>query len=324
MSYIAFLDMVGTQYSAMLSNENYINAIQNFNRTLKQMTSICDCKIFAYSDNAYIEMQTISDLLDFFKYFRESLMNNHHYFAAAVEKGTLGKDNISQIKNKFSSMIFTSPDAIRVYKRQCQFTGIGISLSERVVEDINKTSEKNKICESIFQKNYNIGEACSYTSMFDISYDSVDLANLEYIFSDYLTTTAVNSRAGRYYITPIISMIKSINADIIKDTIKFKRLLHLLSFNNVPDIFRCIGNNEEYSILFIFAIIDSLFTLRDRDDSVDVLYGIKEITKLSPDLSKKLIEILPNVSHSVISDGNKKRFLSILYGINKESEQVEK
>lgn len=89
MPYIAFLDMIGTRASALISNEEYTSAIDDFSNALKQVGDKCKCKIFGYSDNAYVEIEDIHEVIKFFRYLREILMNQHRYFTAAVDTGTL-------------------------------------------------------------------------------------------------------------------------------------------------------------------------------------------------------------------------------------------
>lgn len=314
MSYIAFFDMVGTRASALISSEEYTNAINDFNNSLKQIGSLCSCTIYGYSDNAYAEIEELTDLVDFFRLLRDNLMNKHRYFTAAVDCGSLKAEKISLGNRNSFSMKFTAPTTTDIYMRQCHFSGIGIMLSRNVVEDLRQNGMDTAFCESVYQQYPATKNDTEMVSIYDLSYSPVILEKLEYIIADYLMTAATSERAGRYYITPAISMIKCLDKSVFQDSLE--KLIDLLSFNVIPEGFRYLPHNEKYSQYFMFALIEYILSLREQDKSIDAIKICERIIQGYRIEYHKLVEILPIISTAVISNKNKRMFLNILYNMN--------
>ena len=316
MPYIAFIDMIGTRASAMISNQEYTDAINDFTNSLKQVSSICQCIIYGYSDNAYIQIESLCDLVKFFRLLRDTLMNKHRYFTAAVDYGSLKAKRVPLDKRKGFSMSFTEPATVDIYMQQCHFSGIGVSLSAKVISDLIEQEMQNTFCSSIYQQPPINDCEGNIVSIYDLSYNPVILEKLKYIISDYLLTVATNSRAGRYYITPIISMIKCLDKNIIiKD---LDKLIELLSFHAVPIAFRSIANNDKYSLFFLFALVEYVLSLREIDSSIDATEICQQIIKGYKIDHKILVNTLPVISTAVIANTHKRSFLNILYNMKQD------
>lgn len=313
MSYIAFLDMVGTRASALISSEEYTSAINDFNNSIKQVGALCQCTIYGYSDNAYAEIEKLSDMISFFRTLRDSLMNKHRYFTAAVDSGSLMAERVPLGKDKGFSMKFTAPSTVDIYMKQCHFSGIGISLSQSVVKDLQQKGMQTAFCQSIFQQYPITDNEAGIVPVFDLSYQPVILEKLEYIIADYLMTAATNERAGRYYITPAISMIKCLNKSVLLKSLE--DIISLLSFEVVPTAFKSLPHNEKYSQYFMFALIEYVLSLREQDKSIDAIEICEEIIRRYGIECSKLVQVLPTISTAVISSINKRKFLNILYNI---------
>lgn len=313
MSYIAFFDMVGTRASALISNEEYTDAINDFNNSLKQIGSLCPCTIYGYSDNAYAEIEELSDLVEFFRLLRDNLINKHRYFTAAVDCGSLKPERISLGNKNSFSMKFTAPTTIDIYMKQCHFSGIGILLSRSVVDDLRQKGMYTAFCESVYQQYPVTENDAGMVPIYDLSYRPVIFEKLEYIIADYLMTAATSERAGRYYITPAISMIKCLDKSVLLDNLE--KLIKLLSFSVVPEGFRCLPHNEKYSQYFMFALIEYVLSLREHDKSIDAIRICEKIIQGYQIEYCKLVAILPTISTAVISNKNKRMFLNILYNM---------
>ena len=313
MPYIAFLDMIGTRASALISNDEYTSAINDFSKALTQVGDMCECKIYGYSDNAYVEICDLQNMINFFRYLREILMNQHRYFTAAVDSGTLCAERITLKNNKGFSMKFTAPSTVDIYMKQCHFSGIGISLSSNVINDLTRHQMQTEFCQSIFQKYPVADNEMGAIPVHDLSYNNVILEKLGYIISDYLMTAATNVRAGRYYITPTISMIKCLEKSVLLE--RLDELITLLSFKSVPSAFKDLRHNDKYSLFYFFALIEYVLSLREQDKSIDANIICERIIKGFSIEHSKLIETLPMISTSVISNINKKNFLNILYNM---------
>lgn len=313
MSYIAFFDMIGTRASALISSEEYTDAINDFNNSLKQVASLCQCTIYGYSDNAYAEIEKLTDLVDFFRFLRDNLMNKHRYFTAAVDCGSLKAERISLGNKNSFSMKFTAQKTIDIYMKQCQFSGIGISLSRSVVDDLQQNGMCTAFCQSVYQQFSVADNEAGIVPIFDLSYKPVIFEKLEYIIADYLMTAATSERAGRYYITPAISMIKCLDKNILFDGLE--KLIKLLSFSVVPEGFRCLTHNERYSQYFMFALIEYVLSMREHDKSIDATRICEKIIQGYNIEYYKLVAILPTISTAIISNTNKRKFLNILYNM---------
>lgn len=316
MPYIAFIDMIGTRASAMISNQEYTDAINDFTNSLKQVSSICQCTIYGYSDNAYIQIENLTDLIKFFRILRDTLINKHRYFTAAVDSGSLNAERVKLNKNKGFSMSFTAPATVDIYMQQCQFSGIGISLSKKVVDDLIEQKMEDTFCSSIYQQRPVVDGDSSIIPIYDLSYNPVILEKLEYIIADFLLTAATNERAGRYYITPTVSMIKCLDKNILlKD---LDKLISLLSFQVVPEAFKSLNHNQEYSLFFMFALVEFVLSLRERDKSIDATKLCKQIIKGYNINYSILVQTLPSISTAVISNKNKRHFLNVLYNMKQK------
>lgn len=313
MSYIAFLDMIGTRASALISSKEYTDAINDFNNSLRQVGSLCQCTIYGYSDNAYAEIEKLDDLINFFRLLRDTLMNKHRYFSAAVDCGSLKADRVLLGNKNSFSMKFTAPTTVDIYMRQCQFSGIGISLSRSVVDNLQQEGMHTAFCHSVYQQYPFTENDTGIVPIFDLAYSPVIFEKLEYIIADYLMTAATSERAGRYYITPAISMIKCLDKSVILDNLE--KLIALLSFQFVPAGFKFLPHNEKYSQYFLFALIEYVLSLREHDKSIDATEICEKIIQGYRIEHCKLVEILPTISTAVISNPNKRNFLNILYNM---------
>lgn len=314
MAYIAFFDMVGTRASALTSNQEYTDAINSFNTSLKQVAQMCNCEIFGYSDNAYAEIDSLENMIKFFRLLRDTLMKNHRYFSAAVDIGTLNAKKLTFEKSKGFSMKFTESSTIEIYLNQCQFSGIGVSLSQKIVDELKYKKMYDEFCLSVFQKkNDCVNTELEFVSVYDIAYRKVSLSKLRYILSDYLMTAAMSERAGRYYVTPIISMIKGIDKTIIEENID--ELISLLSLQTIPAAFKTLKHQELYTLLFMFALIDRVYFIKDKDVVINSKEICEKIIKQYNVPYEVLIEKIPHISTSIISQLNKQRFLNVLYNL---------
>lgn len=313
MPYIAFIDMLGTRASALISSEEYTGAINDFNNSLEQVGFLYQCTIYGYSDNAYVEIKNLTDMIKFFRILRDNLMNKHRYFTAAVDSGSLNADRVTLGKDKGFSMKFTAPATVDIYMKQCHFSGIGISLSKGVIEDLQQNNLQTAFCQTIFQQYPITDNEARIVPIFDLSYDPVILEKLEYIIADYLMTAATNERAGRYYITPIISMIKNLDKTVLLN--RLDNLIALISLHNVPIAFKSLQNNKKYAQFFMFALIEFTLSLREQDKAIDAIKICEHIIREYGIDYCELVKILPTISTGIISNANKRLFLNILYNM---------
>lgn len=323
MSYIAFLDLLGTRESALIGTDSYSKRIKDFHFLMRETANCCKngCRIYGYSDNAYIEIESLDDTIVFFQSLRKILMDNHMYFNAAIERGCLGINNDIIIQedqkgnNKVSryAMIFTSPEAIDVYLAQCHFYGIGISLSSLVCEDLIRNNKGDFCQKSLFQSD--IKNDC-YESVDDLSYEFVTLERLKYVISDYVSTAILNPKASRYYITPILSMIKSLDQRCFLDQ-SFEMTLNQLLLKTVPNEFSSYFK-DSYIQLIVFSILDYVLSLEEENYTINTVKICSAIINLLS-YQNTILETLPIVNSAIISNKHKHQILKILYSIESNS-----
>lgn len=313
MPYIAFLDMLGSKNAALISSENYTEAIEDFNDTLSQISDMHkNCRIYGYSDNAYIQIDKLDDMIECFQELRNQLLLKHRYFTAAVDEGELNSSTTYFGKGKGSSMKFTDSRVIDIYLAQSQFSGIGFYLSPKVVTQLKSQSKSKLFCPSIYQPNFD-NEALQLKSVMDIAYEKVSMQQLSFIIADYITTTILNKRAGRYYITPIISMIKCLNENIIENDDSLNSIISLITFQQLPEYFKNEGNNQRYAILFLYALIDFILSLDGT--CYDIRRICKDTIKRCNISTNLLIDELAKIPIEIISYANKNKLISILYNL---------
>lgn len=310
MPYIAFLDMVGTKSYASISNDEYANAINAFHKEMANVAKrFNNCQIYGYSDNAYIEVEKLDDMIQFMRRLRRRLMSKHFYFNAAVGRGSLCHVKVDMPQDKGFSMSFTSPSTVNVYMAQSKFTGIGVYLTQDVVDDLNSEQLHNEFCSSIYKPKYQD----AFCSIYDISYDTIGLDELNYILSDYALATILDREAGRYYITPVISMIRNIDIDAFHEDVS--KLTSIVMMNEIKSVL-CADRIDEYSWLFLYTLIGRILSL-DRNDSfqINIQKVFRDIVDSSKIDRKKLIENLPVAPLGVISNLEKKKLVQHMFAI---------
>ena len=318
MSYIAFLDMLGTRAAAAVSNAEYKRAIKAFHKSMNDAASFCkgDCKIFGYSDNAYIEIEEFDDIIVFFRELRQLLLEKHLYFSAAIAPGSLGvDDSIVKTGNQGYSMVFTATEAIQVYRLQCAFSGIGITVSNKIIKEIENISSSSDFCNTIFQP---LVDSNHYECIYDISYKNIVLEEIEYIIADYITTNVMDKRAGRYYITPIISVIKCIDEDIIIN--KREQLVRLITAQSIPNDFS-EELNKDLILLFVFALLDRSLCLYEKNMDMDINVILQHLIECSEINIKEFIKKIPSIKNEIVSEIHKKQILKCLYNMSQDNKK---
>ena len=173
MAYIGFLDILGTRAKAALGDNDYTKLINLFNDKLYHLSEAYKGKVYAYSDNAYVQFEDLNDMINFFRKLRDALMFDNYYFCAAGDKGTLSsKSEPFENKAGFYSMKFTSEAAVEVYRLQSQCTGIGVFLSDTIVANLIRRNQRS-FCSSICLKNELVDNEFALMPVYDISYTGV-------------------------------------------------------------------------------------------------------------------------------------------------------
>ena len=88
MSYIAFLDLLGTKNLSTDDATSYSKSISIFTNCL-QRSLVEGCEAYAFSDCAYLEASTLSQIVSMLYTLRAELLMQQRFFVAAVACGTL-------------------------------------------------------------------------------------------------------------------------------------------------------------------------------------------------------------------------------------------
>ena len=313
MPYIAFLDLVGTKSSALTSNLEYKEAITDFNTTLKMLSdNYNQCQIYGYSDNAYIQFENLKDIISFLEALRKNLLLRHRYFSAAVDVGNLKPALVSfrNPKKKVSgtSIMFTETCTIGIYLAQCNFSGIGFNLSKQVVEELKEMEMDKYFRYSVYQTSYDKNICKNLCPVIDIAYNLVTKDDLSLIISDCIATAILNKRAARYYITPIITMIKCLNLkELIDDT---NSIIELITFQRFP---KALNQeiDQTYSLFFLCALID--YSLSIDNPHIDTNGLCTKIVQNNCISTSLIVENISSVPVEIISKKNKMELIKILF-----------
>lgn len=301
MAYIGFFDMLGIQSVAEYDYDEYRKSLEIFQEKIQ---FICEVEvrkhpnnkiqIYNFSDCAYIESTSLIQLIDFYSMLRSELFIDGIFFNAALCEGSL---NAHTNKSKFvKSTIFESTNTVKVYQMQNQYKGIGITIDKKIIKKY-KNQIKDKIVKSIFQPN---AHELNYIEYWDIKYNKPEVENIsllliiKYLISTYSKLRRFNSKASRYYVAAINTLILQLDkADIVieennellateitKYILKLENTdvsynLFLLLFVNV--LFDRICGNEKNTLLQ-----ESCFDLLDKFQikNNNILGEFKEISKI--------------------------------------------
>lgn len=318
MPYIAFLDMLGTRAKASLGDEEYTKSVTIFNDKLAGLSEVYRGKTYAFSDSAYVQFEHLDKMVKFFCELRSSLMPEHLYFSAAVEKGVLSSKpgSFENTNGFFYSMKFTSAAAVKAYRMQSHCTGIGTFVSNAIVEKVD-TKSKQMFCSTICLMRELADNEFTPIPVYDIAYPRVTITQVKFILADYLITAATNPRAARYYITALISMIKCIKVSQLKNDEVLLQIIKVLSFQTIPECFQKIEHNRTYINYFLFALIESSLSKINPENFLE--NEAREVCKIIISEfridSDELIRKLSKIPSAIITDKNKNTFLSVLFDL---------
>lgn len=315
MSYIAFLDLVGTREAALISSQHYSKNIDLFAKSLKEIGNEYKCSIYGYSDNAYIEVENLYEMLKLFGELREKLRRSHIYFTAAVDKGTLNAKSHKINKATGNIMTFENPSTAEIYKLQTEFQGVGYTISKAVCDDLKKENLENSVKPSAFECISKETSSSELIPIMDLAYDRIGCVQLKYVIIDYLKTMVMNARAARYYITPIITMIKSYDTERLEHDLD--ELVKTITFQNIPKSF-INSSLETHKMLFVFSLIDYLLSMEEGLESTNIEL-CQQIIRTSNIPVEHYVKIIAKTSDSIISRLNKHEFIKILYDYDSEN-----
>ena len=204
-TFICFFDLLGTQALVKTSPRAYIETINTFAQRISIAISYYeDIQAYVFSDSVYLESNSLSSLCELMSKLRSDLISEEIFFNAAICRGSLEIK-----KNKFSKLgyFFDGQDAVKVYREQTSFSGIGVHISDELASEL-----KDKVVRSTYislsQK-----QDYAFKDFYDLKYSEHMQDVFDRVLSAFMNVYLDNKRASRYYFSIICTMLKSILLD---------------------------------------------------------------------------------------------------------------
>ncbi|MDE6605130.1 MAG: hypothetical protein K2K85_03800 [Clostridia bacterium] len=210
-TFIAFFDLLGVKSTAEYDFKLYFNYINRFQSHLQDLVKgHNEVEIYAFSDCAYLESESLSSLLQILRDLRRVLFLERIYFNAAVTEGSLNATKKSGEKIDFT--LFKSASTVKVFSLQVNFTGIGIFIDEHIKKYM-KGNLKKLLIESAYCVNFEPKGISTFNKFLDVKFIEVSNQLLKYLIEQYLSTMTLNVKASRYYLSAINTLINQVDFD---------------------------------------------------------------------------------------------------------------
>lgn len=212
MSYISFLDLLGTKDLSMQEETAYSDSIKVFGQCISEGLRNSKCKAYAFSDCAYLQAETLIDMLGVLSDLRDLLLQERRFFSAAVTVGTLNADISSDEENRYVCQSFAGADVSRVYVKQSRLKGIGIWLDESVICNKKVLGKKYRSIPNFCIPN--IEEPKRLLHFYDLQIDTKEenlKAYFDFAMKSYRRANIKSKRYGRYYISLLINILSAID-----------------------------------------------------------------------------------------------------------------
>lgn len=212
MSYIAFLDLLGTKDLSMQEETAYSDSIKVFGRCISEGLRNTKCKAYAFSDCAYLQTETLVNMISLLSDLRDLLLQERRFFSAAVTCGTLNADVFSDKENQYVCQSFAGADVSRVYVKQSRLKGIGIWLDESVICNKKVLGKKYRPIPNFCIPN--IEEPKKLLHFYDLQIDAKEenlKAYFDFAMKSYRRANIKSKRYGRYYISLLINILSAID-----------------------------------------------------------------------------------------------------------------
>lgn len=303
MAYIAYMDLLGVKSVAAYSPEEYYQTIEIYQNIMSEhILNLPDQhlkSVYMFSDCAYLESEVLSNLIILLQKIREELMLRKIFFNAAVTQGTL--DAKSKIENNvLNSIRFLSRDTIDVYNMQASFTGVGISVDQKLINIPNIASSLVKSCYNIFTSDdkdkYKV-----FVEYFDVKYRTDNKITLEFIIKRFIETFCLDSRAARYYLSGIVTILRSMSLEELDKSSDVFFSERVLEHNHIQSNFSTI------QIVYIDCWLNQTRKKQkiDFDNLSEITEKIESLIENS--MLKKGVEDLHRYQPCIL--GNENKFL---------------
>ena len=316
---ISFLDLLGTKSAAIKNPDEYAKQIMYYKASIESAIQHFskEDRIWVYSDNAYILSSSADTLIDFYNDLRLSLNTQGIFFTAAI---SLGNMNPIEINDAWQNgAYFIGADATKVYAQQASLGGVGVRIDEKLIKNI-----EDDICVSYYYQSH---ECTNLNTFFDLKYQLTSTTLLDYTLIQFIKTRYENIKASRYYISAIISILKSFDySDQSFMTNKqLKDIAELCSLSQFRKKHLDKSLISETS-LFCLVLLQCIVEKTDQ-----ILHPIEKMQIILNEFGFKPIDILDlfsdTITRSVIEKKNWKRLmdemLHLVFHNDKEEDSKE-
>lgn len=313
---ISFLDLLGTKSAAIKNADEYAKQIMGYKSSIENATQHFsnEDRIWVYSDNAYILTSSIDTLMRFYNDLRILLNTQGIFFTAAISLGNM--DPLEKNDSCQNAAYFIGADAAKVYAQQASLGGIGIRIDERLIDKI-----EDDVCVSYY---YQSRECTCLNAFFDLKYQLTSTTLLDYTLIRFIKTRYESLKASRYYISAIISILKSFDYSD-PSFMTEKQLRHIAELCSLSQ-FR--GKHSDQLLLSetsLFCLV-MLQCIIERFDQI--LHPVDKLQIILDEFGFKPIDILDlfnnTVTRSVIEKKNWGRLmdemLHLVFHNNKEKD----
>lgn len=275
-SYIAFMDLLGTKAIAISDPSKYRDTIKCFHSDIGNLKKKFDKKcpeINVFSDCAYLESSDVYQLCIFLKELRQKLLFQRVCFNAAICKGELQTNRIYIEEGKVSIIDFQNEKVVKVYGLQSCFSGAGIYIDPELMDDKDTKEKIMKITvPSIFKSINKADGKVQIVNCIDLKFGSNSSQLLIFILNLYSHCYILDRRAARYYYTLYATFIGEQTIDIFMndDMIIIKEIMKVAKKIQVQD-------DKDIIVMYLInrlynAQIDSL----ECEDDLEVACGYLE------------------------------------------------
>jgi hypothetical protein len=304
-SAMAFMDILGTTYFAQYDPPMYSENLNHFKRAVNSRSSLLKNagKVFLFSDCAYVGCSSPQILVDYLTEVRRYLLARHLYLQAAIEPGELEP---SDAREGSGDIVFGTTFGSKVaplFARQHALKGAAVRVSNTLMSD-NSLKESSCVMSCHLPNPTNSLAEC----FLDIRYPEAQITRerLEDVLSDCMRAKAGKRSAGSYYVSVLISMIRSVDWTSVNldkqgnhNNTSARHLYDLL----IKEPFgRHFGDLRGVEYIF-FTMLDEVYRTCEGKPVFD---KIRSYIAARPRLMRR-IEVLPA---DLLSHKNRQKFLA--------------
>lgn len=289
MSYIAYLDLLGTKDLSTHDADAYRDSIDDFSNCLRQCLSD-GCKAYAFSDCAYLESQSLAQIISTLYILRADLLMKQRFMTAAVTSGTLGA-SVSSPNDSLYCQNFSGAEISRVYVAQSSLKGIGISIDPALINLRNPTQHTFPQTDRSWIHNFyvaDLNKLSELTPFYDLQISPKEgelSAYLDHTLREYRKANIKSKRYGRYYISLLINILSaaSLRQPISDEPFSSPLLCRIYNVCRHDAYFS--ENAPGFSYIFLY-LLDRLYAENERSDfTKDFLEKILSLNIVNPYIS---------------------------------------